>query len=65
MDGLPSRRDNKTANSGIVVQLQKKDFDTRKYKHFAALEFQKKKKAYRLSNQTQKVPAQKLSDFER
>ena len=38
----PSRRDNKTANSGIVVQLKKKDFDTRKYKHFAALEFQKK-----------------------
>ena len=61
----PSRRDNKTANSGIVVQLKKKDFDTRKYKHFAALEFQKKieNKAYRLSNQTQKVPAQKLSDF--
>ena len=60
----PSRRDNKSANSGIVVQLKKKDFDTKKYKHFAALEFQKiENKAYQLSNQTQRVPAQKLSDF--
>ncbi len=61
----PSRRDNKNANSGIVVQLNKNDFDTKKYSEFASLEFQKKieEKAFSFSNNTQKIPAQRITDF--
>ena len=61
----PSKRDNKNANSGIIVQLKKEDFNYKKYKEFASLEFQKKleRKAYILSDKSQKVPAQRVTDF--
>ena len=62
----PSRRDFKTSNSGIVVELKLEDFD--KYEEFGPLsgiQFQKEieQKAWKLSGKTQKVPAQRLVDF--
>tara|TARA_B100001093_G_scaffold455381_1_gene465479 strand:- start:69777 stop:71318 length:1542 start_codon:yes stop_codon:yes gene_type:complete len=62
----PSQRNYPTANSGIVVELKIDDF--KKYSSFgplAGVEFQKniEKKAYSLSNNSQKAPAQKLLDF--
>ena len=62
----PSRRDFKTSNSGIVVELKLEDFD--KYEEFGPLsgmEFQKEieQKAWKLAGKTQKVPAQRLVDF--
>ena len=62
----PSRRDFKTSNSGIVVELKSEDFV--KYEKFGALagmQFQKEieQKACRLAGGTQKVPAQRLVDF--
>jgi uncharacterized FAD-dependent dehydrogenase len=62
----PSRRDQKTANSGIVVQLQVGDFlDYQKYGPLAGLEFQKavEQKACVEAGGTQRVPAQRLMDF--
>ena len=62
----PSKRDQPTSNSGIVVSLELKDFEP--YKKFGALsglEFQKEieQKAWNLGGKTQKVPAQRLVDF--
>jgi len=62
----PSRRDFKTSNSGIVVELKLEDFV--KYKEFgplAGIQFQKEieQKAWKLAGETQKVPAQRLVDF--
>ena len=62
----PSRRDFKTSNSGIVVELKLEDFV--KYEKFgplAGMQFQKEieQKACRLAGGTQKVPAQRLVDF--
>ena len=62
----PSRRDQPTSNSGIVVSLDLKDFEP--FKEFGALsglKFQKaiEQKAWRLGGETQKVPAQRLVDF--
>ncbi len=62
----PSRRDFKTSNSGIVVELKLEDFV--KYKEFgplAGMQFQKEieQKAWKLAGETQKVPAQRLVDF--
>jgi hypothetical protein len=62
----PSKRDQATANSGIVVELKLEDFQP--YKKFGALagmEFQKaiEKKAWQLAGETQKVPAQRMIDF--
>ncbi|CAM3985161.1 NAD(P)/FAD-dependent oxidoreductase [Flavobacterium weaverense] len=62
----PSKRDQATANSGIVIELKLEDF-----KHFAkfgalaGMEFQKsiEQKAWHLAGETQKVPAQKMIDF--
>ncbi len=62
----PSKRDQATANSGIVVELKLEDFQP--YKKFGALagmEFQKaiEQKAWQLAGETQKVPAQRMIDF--
>ncbi len=62
----PSKRDQATANSGIVVELKIEDFlPYKKYGPLAALEFQKRieQKAWLLAGETQKVPAQRMVDF--
>jgi len=63
----PSRRNNKFANSGIVVELDI-DKDFKKYDHFGelrGLEFQKdlEKIAFLAGGKTQAAPAQRLVDF--
>jgi uncharacterized FAD-dependent dehydrogenase len=63
----PSRRNNKFANSGIVVELDI-DKDFKKYEHFGALkglEFQKdlEKLAFNAGGKSQVAPAQRLTDF--
>ena len=62
----PSKRDQATANSGIVIELKLDDFEP--YKKFGALagmEFQKaiEQKAWKVAGQSQKVPAQRMVDF--
>lgn len=62
----PSRRNYKTSNSGIVVELKLKDFS--KYdKHgpLSGMYFQKdiEQSAFKIAGETQKVPAQCLVDF--
>ncbi|PWG06277.1 NAD(P)/FAD-dependent oxidoreductase [Polaribacter aquimarinus] len=63
----PSRRNNKFANSGIVVELDI-DKDFKKYEHLGALkglQFQKdlEKIAFYAGGRTQTAPAQRLVDF--
>jgi uncharacterized FAD-dependent dehydrogenase len=63
----PSKRNNKFANSGIVVELDI-DKDFKKYEKFGALkglEFQKdlEKIAFLAGGRTQTAPAQRLVDF--
>jgi uncharacterized FAD-dependent dehydrogenase len=63
----PSRRNNKFANSGIVVEINV-DKDLPKYEHFGALkglEFQKdlEKLAFNAGGKSQVAPAQRLTDF--
>ena len=63
----PSRRNNKFANSGIVVELDIEQ-DFKKYEDFGALkglEFQKdlEKIAFFAGGRTQTAPAQRLVDF--
>ncbi len=62
----PSKRDQATANSGIVVELTLKDFKPfEKFGALAGMEFQKaiEQKAWLLAGNTQKVPAQRMVDF--
>jgi uncharacterized FAD-dependent dehydrogenase len=62
----PSKRDQATANSGIVVELKLEDFKPyEKFGPLAGMEFQKaiEQKAWQLAGQTQKVPAQRMVDF--
>jgi uncharacterized FAD-dependent dehydrogenase len=62
----PSKRDQVTANSGIVVELKLEDFKPyAKFGALAGMEFQKaiEQKAWDLAGQTQKVPAQRMADF--
>jgi uncharacterized FAD-dependent dehydrogenase len=62
----PSKRDQSTANSGIVVELKLEDFKPfAKFGALAGMEFQKsiEQKAWSLAGNTQKVPAQKMIDF--
>jgi hypothetical protein len=62
----PSKRDQSTANSGIVVELKLEDFKPfDKFGALAGMEFQKaiEQKAWHLAGQTQKVPAQRMVDF--
>lgn len=62
----PSKRDQATANSGIVIELKLEDFKPfAKFGALAGMEFQKsiEQKAWHLAGKTQKVPAQKMVDF--
>jgi hypothetical protein len=62
----PSKRDQATANSGIVVELKLEDFKAySKFGALAGLEFQKsiERRAWHLAGETQKVPAQRMLDF--
>jgi hypothetical protein len=62
----PSKRDQSTANSGIVVELKLEDFKPfEKFGPLAGMEFQKaiEQKAWHLAGETQKVPAQRMIDF--
>ncbi len=63
----PSRRNNKFANSGIVVEINV-DKDLPKYEEFGVfkgLQFQKdlEKLAFNAGGRTQTAPAQRLTDF--
>jgi uncharacterized FAD-dependent dehydrogenase len=62
----PSKRDQATANSGIVIELQLADFKPfEKYGALAGMEFQKsiEQRAWHLAGESQKVPAQRMIDF--
>jgi uncharacterized FAD-dependent dehydrogenase len=62
----PSKRDQATANSGIVIELKLEDYKPyEKFGALAGLEFQKsiERKAWHLAGETQKVPAQRMVDF--
>ncbi|KQB41426.1 FAD dependent oxidoreductase [Flavobacterium daejeonense] len=62
----PSKRDQATANSGIVVELKLEDFKPfARFGALAGMEFQKsiEQKAWHLAGKTQQVPAQKMIDF--
>lgn len=62
----PSKRDQPTANSGIVVELKLEDF--KPFAHYgplAGLAFQRsiEQQAWQLAGETQCVPAQRMVDF--
>jgi len=62
----PSKRDQPTSNSGIVVELRLDDFkEYAAYGPLAGMYFQKdiEQKAWKLAGQTQRVPAQRLVDM--
>lgn len=62
----PSKRDQPTANSGIVVELKLEDFAPfAKFGALAGMEYQKsiEQNAWRLAGETQRVPAQRMVDF--
>lgn len=62
----PSKRDQATANSGIVIELKLEDFKPfQKFGPLAGMEFQKsiEQNAWSLAGETQKVPAQRMVDF--
>ena len=62
----PSKRDQATANSGIVVELKLEDFKPfEKFGPLAGMEFQKQieQKAWQVAGESQKVPAQRMVDF--
>jgi len=62
----PSKRDQETANSGIVVELKLEDFKPfAKFGALAGMEFQKaiEQKAWQAAGETQRVPAQRMVDF--
>ncbi len=62
----PSKRDQATANSGIVIELKLEDFKPfAKFGALAGMEFQKsiEQKAWHLAGESQKVPAQRMVDF--
>lgn len=62
----PSKRDQATANSGIVVELRPEDFAAfEKQGPLAAMYFQQsvEQKAWQMAGKTQRFPAQRLEDF--
>ena len=61
----PSKRDQATANSGIVVEIKPSDFAIFGDSPLAALKFQQEveKKAWIAGGKTQTAPAQRLVDF--
>jgi len=61
----PSKRDQPTANSGIVIELRMSDFAAFGNSALAGMQFQKsiEQTAWVLGGKTQRVPAQRLVDF--
>ncbi len=62
----PSKRDQPTSNSGIVVELRLQDFkEFSRYGPLSAMYFQKdiEQRSWHLAGETQRVPAQRLVDF--
>ena len=61
----PSRRDQPTANSGIVVEVRPEDYKIFGNSPLAALNFQKQveQKAWLEGGKTQTAPAQRMMDF--
>ncbi|MBQ0735382.1 NAD(P)/FAD-dependent oxidoreductase [Aquimarina celericrescens] len=62
----PSKRDQPTSNSGIVVELRNEDFkEFSKYGPLSGMYFQKsiEQLAWQIGGETQKVPAQRLVDM--
>lgn len=62
----PSKRDQPTSNSGIVVSLELSDFEPySKFGPLRGMEFQKalEQTSWQLAGKTQRVPAQRLLDF--
>jgi len=62
----PSKRDQPTSNSGIVVALKLEDFAPfHEFGPLAGVEFQKQieQRSWHLAGETQRVPAQRLADF--
>ncbi len=61
----PSKRDQPTANSGIVIELRMADFAAFGNSALAGMQFQKsiEQTAWVLGGKTQRVPAQRLVDF--
>ncbi len=62
----PSKRDQPTSNSGIVVELRLEDFQPfAEYGPLSGMYFQKsiEQQAWRVGGETQKVPAQRLVDM--
>ncbi|MEG1027022.1 MAG: FAD-binding protein, partial [Flavobacterium sp.] len=62
----PSKRDQITANSGIVVELKLEDFKPyQKHGALAGMYFQKEieNTAWKVAGKTQEVPAQRMVDF--
>jgi len=62
----PSKRDQPTSNSGIVVELKLEDFkEYKEYGPLAGMHFQAaiEQKAWKIGGETQKVPAQRLTDL--
>lgn len=60
----PSKRNNPTSNSGIVVEIHPEDFENPN-DPFVCLNFQRKveKACWEAAGKTQKVPAQRMVDF--
>lgn len=61
-----SRRDSPFANSGLVVEINEKDYSVYdKHFPFNALQMQKEieQKAYQMANNSQSAPAQRITDF--
>ncbi|UJH92236.1 FAD-binding protein [Antarcticibacterium sp. 1MA-6-2] len=61
----PSKRDQPTANSGIVVELRMNDFRNNGNSPLSGMFFQKEieQRAWEMGGKTQRVPAQRLVDF--
>lgn len=62
----PSKRDQPTANSGIVIELKLADFKPfEKFGALSGMEFQKsiEQRSWHLAGETQRVPAQRMADF--
>ncbi|SDS38861.1 hypothetical protein SAMN04487764_2104 [Gillisia sp. Hel1_33_143] len=61
----PSKRDQPTANSGIVVELKLSDFTKYGNSPLAGMYFQQEieQTAWSVGGETQRVPAQRLTDF--
>ncbi len=61
----PSKRNNPYANSGIVVALERSDFNLKQFGELAGMEYQKlvEEKAFVYGGKTQAAPAQRMVDF--